>query len=523
VDAVQFPFLSLLIFFPIAATLGLSVLGRPNAVRAFALIVSLLELALSLAMLPSFRTDSADMQFMERHAWIPSLGIQYLLGVDGISAPFLPLTALLGACAILSSWNSVRVMPKLYYALLLSLESATLGIFCALDLGLFFAFWELTLPPLYFLIALWGTGPRRRHAALKYTLFMLAGGALLLLGFALLALNRAEESGLAIPAGLSFDYADLLDTPVALARQKLIFLLLFFGFAVKAPTFPFHVWLPAAALEGSASVVAWLLGLKLGVYGIIRFVIPLAPQAARSYSSLMAALGIAGALYAALLALRQTNLRALLAYSSVSHVGVVLIGISALNIQGIQGAVLQLLNFGALAGGAFLMAGFLQHRCGGTDLASLGGIARPMPLLASLFLIVGLGSMGAPGGAGFAAEHLIAVGAFQSHIGMGLTVLLTAILGAAYFLGFFRRAFFGPLARSASGEAMIDLRPRELAVAVLMASLTLAVGIWPQALLDIGQKPLREWVKRLDALGSDTLAGGSDDAPTPVLSLLFRR
>lgn len=515
----QLPILSASIFLPLAAAVGLIALPRPETARAFALGAALLELALTLLALTLLRTDSADLQLIERHAWIPSLRLHYLLGVDGISAPFLPLSALLGICSILSSWNSVRVMPRLYYALLLSLESATMGIFCALDLGLFFLFWELTLPPLYFLIALWGTGPRRRHAALKYTLFMMAGGTFLLLGFALLALNRADESGLPIPAGLSFDYLDLLETPVSLAKQKLIFLLLFFGFAVKAPVFPFHVWLPMAAMEGSAGVVAWLLGLKLGVYGIVRFVVPLAPQATQTYSKPMAALGIAGALYAALLALRQTNLRSLLAYSSVSHVGVVLIGISALNVQGIQGAVLQLLNFGVLAGGAFLMAGFLQHRLGGTDLASLGGIARPMPLLAWLFLVLGLGSMGVPGGAGFAAEHLVALGAFESHIGMGLAVLLAAILGAAYFLRFFRLAFFGPPTRDAVAQAS-DLRPRELAVAALMAGLTLGIGLWPQGLLEFGQKPLREWVKRLDAGGSDTLANSKEGA-FHTLSSLF--
>jgi len=500
-----FPFLSLLIVWPLAAGLGLFALGDGRRARLCCLGAALLELALSLALLSQVQIASADMQFVERHAWIPSLNIDYLLGVDGVSAPFLPLAALLNVCVIAASWNTVHTLPRLYFALLLWLEAATVGVFCALDLGLFFLFWELTLPPIYFLISLWGIGPRRRHAATQYTLSMLAGGVPLLLGFVLLALNHARETGLAALAGLAFDYFTLLETPAPLDIQSAIFLLLLLGFAVKAPLFPFHVWLPAVAMEGPAGVTALLAGLKLGLYGIIRFAVPLAPQAAQHWSGLLAGLGVLGALYGALAALRQTNLRRMLAFSSISHVGLALVGIATFKLQGIQGAVFQLFNFGTVAGGLFLLAGFLQHRLGSTELTALGGAARSMPLLSSLLFTLGLAGIGVPGSNGFAAEHLIVIGAFQAHIGVGLATLSAAILGAAYFLGFFRAAFLGPLTRRGVKEAA-DLRPREVWVAATLAGLALAGGLFPQPLLDCGQKPLQAWIARLQAGHAKTMA-----------------
>jgi len=501
----NFPILSLLIAFPILAGSGLFMLKDLRLIRLVALGTALFELALTLGLIVLFDNSSAEMQFVERRDWIPSLNIQWLLGIDGVSVPFLPLTALLNVCVILASWNTVRSLPRLFFGLLLGLEGVTLGIFSALDLGVFFLFWELTLPPLYFLISLWGIGPQRRHAANQYALFMLAGGVPLLAGFILLALNHAQETAMAAPAGLAFDYFSLLDTSIPLELQSTVFLLLLLGFAVKAPLFPFHVWLPAAAMEGPAGVVALLTGLKLGLYGIIRFAVPLAPQAAQHYSGLLAGLGILGALYGALIALKQTNLRRMLAFSSVSHVGIVLIGIAAMNLQGIQGAVLQTLNFTVTAGGIFLIAGFLQHRLGSTDLTALGGAARSMPKLVSLLFVLGLVSIGVPGGNGFPAEQLIVVGAFKAQFGLGLVTLITAILSAAYFLKFFQHAFLGPMPRREVAEAD-DLRPREFWTAIGLCCLALMGGLVPQTLLDFSQKPLQAWTARLENGQSSTLA-----------------
>lgn len=500
-----FPILSLLVFLPLAAGALLFGLSNERLIRPVAMAAALLELLLGLLLISRFNSTTADMQFVERMAWIPTLNIEYLLGIDGISVIFLPLTALINVCVITASWTGIQTFTRLYFALLLCLESATIGVFCALDLGLFFLFWELTLPPLYFLISLWGTGPQRRHAATKYTLFMLAGGVPLLFGFILLVMNYANETSMAIPMGLSFNYMELLETPIPLEAQSTIFILLLLGFAVKAPLFPFHVWLPTVAMQGPIGVTALLTGLKLGLYGIIRFAVPLAPQATQHYSKLLAGLGVIGALYGALIALKQTNLRRMLAYSSISHVGVVLIGIASINIQGIQGAVFQLFNFGIASGGIFILSGFILHRLGSTDMTALGGLAKSMPLLASLFFILGLAGMGVPGSNGFAAELLIVIGAFKAHIGIGLATLITAILGAAYFINAFRRAFLGPVVRI-DVKTVVDLRPRELGIAASLVLLALVLGSFPKTVLNYSQKPLQAWISRLETGHPTTLA-----------------
>lgn len=502
----DFPLLSLLIFLPLIAAIALFRIRDEHRILPVALSVAFAELLLSLILLLLFDPYQDGMQFVEQHRWIPTLNIEYLLGVDGLSVLFVPLTALVTVAVILASGRSVKTLSRLYLALLLALEGITIGVYCALDLALFFLFWELTLPPLFFLISLWGIGVQRRYAAFKYTFFMLTSGVLLLFAFILLGLNHANETGIAAPAGLSFNYMELLETPIPLETQTVIFLLLFFGFAVKAPVFPFHVWLPTMAMEGPAGVTAIVLGLKLGLFGIIRFAIPLAPQAANHHFVLMMLLGAVGAIYGALIALKQTNLRRMLAFSSISHAGFVLIGVAAFNIQGVQGAVFQLFNFGIVGSGIFLIAGFLQHRLGSTELTALGGIARPMPLLASLFFILGLASIGVPGTNGFAAEHLIVIGAFQSHIGMGIAALLGVILSAAYFLVFYQKAFFGPVTRPTVKET-IDLRPREFWIASAMVSLALIIGLFPQQILNTTNKSLQSWVARLE---TETVAVASN-------------
>jgi NADH-quinone oxidoreductase subunit M len=505
IDHSQLPLLSLLIFLPLTAAFGLWLVRGRRSVRYVALAAALLELAVSVGVVASFDFDSSRLQFLERHAWIPNLNIHYLVGVDGISVLFLPLTALLTLCVIIATWNGAQALTRLYFSLLLALESVTLGVFCALDLALFFVFWELTLVPIYFLVSLWGMGPQRRYAAMKYTLVMLAGGIPLLFGIVLLALAHADSVGLPASSGLAFDYFTLLQVPVASDLQMAIFLLLFFGFAVKAPLFPFHTWLPTMAMEGPAGLTAMLVGLKLGAYGLIRFAVPLAPGAAKQCFWLVAGLGALGLIYGALVALRQTNLRRLLAYSSVSHVGLVVMGIATLNVQGAQGAVFQLLNFAAVAAGLFLVAGYLQRRLGSTDLVNLGGLARTAPRLTSFFFLLGLAGMGVPGTSGFAAEHLILIGVLKAHVGLGMAGLLGAVLGAGYFLGYFQKAFFGPLSLSSVNTAD-DLRRRELAVVGALAGLALIAGFVPGLVTGATQSTVEAWVARIDAADPQSYA-----------------
>ncbi|HRH80969.1 MAG TPA: NADH-quinone oxidoreductase subunit M [Thiobacillaceae bacterium] len=485
------PLLTLLFLtLPVGALLAW-LLPRPGWAKRVALGTALVDLVLCAAILAVFDPSQPGFQLVQRGDWMPALNIQYLVGLDGISVLFLPATVLLFIGVILASWNSVTPMPRLYYSLLLLMETMTLGVFCALDTVLFFLFWELSLVPLYFLVSLWGVGANRRYAAVKYTLVMLAGGVPLLFGFILLAFNHLELAG-----SLAFDLPTLLDTPLQSGTELWVFLLLLLGFAVKVPVFPLHTWLPVVAMEGPVAVAALLTGLKLGAYGLIRFAVPLAPEAARDLHWLLAGLGTVGLLYGAVAALAQTNLRRMLAYASLSHVGLVLLGIASFNTQGVQGAVLQLVNFSIVAGGIFLLTGFLHHRIGSTDILQLGGAVRSMPLLAGFFLLFSLAGMGMPGTSGFPAELLLLLATLKTHTGAGLAALFAMVVGAAYTLGLYRRAFFGPAVSPVVADAA-DLRPRELGVALAFALIVLAVGLYPMPLLEAIRPAAEAWVARL--------------------------
>lgn len=487
----NWPLLSLLFLtLPLGAALAW-LWPRPERAKFIALGTALVDLLICGLILARFDPAEPGFQLLERANWIPTLGVRYLVGVDGLSVLFLPATVLLFIGVIVASWNSVNQLPRLYYSLLLLLETATLGIFCALDTVLFFLFWELSLVPLYFLVSLWGVGPNRRYAATKYMLVMLAGGIPLLVGFILLAFNHLNLAGT-----LAFDLPSLLATPLPDHLEIWVFLLLLLGFAVKVPLFPLHTWLPVVAMEGPVAVVALLVGLKLGVYGLIRFAIPLAPEAAQSMHWLLAGLGSVGLLYGAVAALAQTNLRRMLAYSSLSHVGLVVLGLASFDAMGLQGVVLQLLNFSLVAGGLFLLTHALHHRLGSADVLSLGGGARSMPLLASLFLILGLAGMGLPGTSGFPAELLIILAVLKTHTGAGLAALFGMVLGAAYFLSLYRRAFLGPVTSPVVADAA-DLLPREKAVLLLFVAIVLVVGLYPAPVLDLLRPAAELWARRL--------------------------
>jgi NADH-quinone oxidoreductase subunit M len=306
-----------------------------------------------------------------------------------------------------------------------------------------------------------------------------------------------------VPRGLSFDYLVLTHVPVSPDQRNTLFFLLLLGFGVKAPLFPLHTWLPTVAMEGPVGISALLTGLKLGLYGFLRLAFPLVPEAAREHGSLLGLLGTVGIVYGGLIALRQSNLRRLLAYSSISHAGFVVLGLASFNVQGVQGAVLQLSNFAVVAGGLFLLAGFLHHRLGSTDLANLGGAAKSMPMLASFLFMLGLAGMGVPGTSGFPAEHLILLGAFKVYTGAALAALFGVIVGAAYFLGFFQRAMLGPI-RLVAVRQTVDLRPRELTIAMLLVLLVMAGGMFPQPWIGISAPSVRAWVARLHASPDST-------------------
>lgn len=412
-----FPILSYLIFLPLVGAAILWLIEDEDLVKTTALGISLVELALTILVLLRFVPDSPAMQFSEHARWLPALGISYHLAVDGISVLFVGLTAFLTVLIVIYSWDTVRSQVRLYFMALLALETTTIGIFCSIDLILFFVFWELMLIPSYFMIKLWGGGAERHYAALKYVLYTLLGSVFMLVGIALLDINYHQWAvAHHLEHVYSFDLLELLSVPIPLGQQILIFWLMFMGFAFKAPVFPFHTWLPDALVEGPIGMAVMLAGMKLGTYGFLRFTFPLVPEASKSEGvvSIVMVLGLIAIVYGAIVALIQPDFKRLLAFSSISHLGFVIVGLFALNYQGLQGSLLTMINLGFSTAGLFFIAGFLSTRQQTTHMSAFGGLAKQLPLLAIFFLIIGLASIGLPGTNGFVGEFLILLGAFKA-------------------------------------------------------------------------------------------------------------
>lgn len=495
-----FPILSCILFLPMAGAILLWLMEDEDLVRTSALAISLIELALTVFVLLRFVPESAAMQFAERVQWVPALGISYHLGVDGISVLFVGLTAFLTVLVVIYSWDTVRYQLKLYMMCLLALETTTMGVFVSLDLVLFFVFWELMLIPSYFLIKLWGGGAERHYAALKFVLYTLLGSVFLLVGIALLNINFHQWASLhGAEQAYSFDLLELLSVPVPYNQQMLIFWLMFMGFAFKAPLFPFHTWLPDALLEGPIGMAVVLAGVKLGTFGFIRFSIPLLPDASKSEPVVMVVvvLGLCAILYGAWIALIQHDLRRLLAYSSISHLGFVVVGLFALNYQGLQGSLLTMINLGFSTAGLFFIAGFLYSRQQTTQLSSFGGMAKQVPLLATFFLIIGLASIGLPGTNGFVGEFLILMGAFKAKWWIGAIAVLGVIFGAAYFLWYYERAMLGPVGKAVK-STMSDLQFREIVIASALSVMIVWIGLYPSPFLRIMNGSVQALVDRLN-------------------------
>jgi NADH-quinone oxidoreductase subunit M len=484
--------LSVITFLPLvgALVLLLPAFGRKereNAVRFVANGFGIAGFLVSLPLWFGFDREAAGFQFVERAAWIPSIGVQYLLGVDGISALLILLTTLLGAIAILSSWTAVTERVRAYYVFLLLLQTGMIGVFCALDMFLFYVFWEVMLVPMYFLIGIWG-GARRLYAAIKFFLYTLVGSVVMLLG--ILGLYFHSKTLPAYAATGTFDYTAWLAMQPPADLQFWVFLAFFLGFAIKVPMFPFHTWLPDAHVEAPTAGSVILAGvlLKMGTYGFVRFSLPLLPQATLDAVPWMATLSIVAIVYAGLVTLVQKDMKKLVAYSSVSHLGFVTLGTFALNPLGLEGSVLQMVNHGLSTGALFLIVGIVYERRHTREIAAYSGLAHVMPVYATLTLVVFLASMGLPLLNGFVGEFLILQGAFAANRVWACWAVLGVVLGAAYLLWLYQRVFWGKVTHE-ENQNLKDLGARELATLVPLVVLCFWIGLYPKPFLAFLHRP----------------------------------
>jgi NADH-quinone oxidoreductase subunit M len=472
--------LSWVLWIPLGGAIVLAFLPRDRhaLIRGWALAVTIGALGMSLAVLAYFDKSEAGFQMVEHHQWIRALGASYHIGIDGISLWLVVLTAFLWPACVLASWN-VTKNPKMFMGLLLALETAVLGVFLSLDLLLFYVFWEGMLVPMYFLIGYWGY-ERRVYAAVKFFLYTLLGGLLMLAGIVVLGFQAKSALG-----HVSFDYTVISRLALSHNIQRWLFIAFFAAFAVKVPLFPLHTWLPDAHTEAptAGSIVLAGVLLKLGGFGFLRYSLPLFPHAARVAVPYVVALALIGIVYGAIVCAMQKDLKRLIAYSSISHLGFVVLGIFVFTIQGLQGGTLQMVSHGLSTGALFLLVGILYERRHTREIADFGGIASVAPVYAGLFLIVALSSLGLPGLNGFVGEFLVILGAFARNRTWAVIAATGVVLAALYLLWAYQRVFHGPI-EIEENRKVRDLTFREgLAVVPLVAAIVL-IGVWPKPFLE---------------------------------------
>jgi NADH-quinone oxidoreductase subunit M len=507
-------YLSLLLFLPLAGALALLFVPKQSedAIRWIANIVSLAGFVLSIPLWFLYNPQNADFQFVERAPWIPSVGAEYFLGVDGFSTLLILLTTLMGFIAILSSWTAITERVKEYYIFLLILQTGMLGAFMALDFLLFFLFWEVMLVPMYFLIGIWGSA-NRLYSAIKFFLYTLVGSVVMLLG--ILALYFAYHTATGV---YSFDVTKYQHFAFDGGLQWWVFLAFFLGFAIKVPMFPFHTWLPDAHTDAptAGSVILAAVLLKMGTYGFLRFSLPILPEATRQFVPYVAFLCIVGIVYGALVALAQKDWKRLVAYSSVSHMALVMLGMFALNPVGITGSIIQQLNHGISTGGLFLLVGVVYERRHTRELSEYGGLSKVMPVYAAVFLLMTMSSIGLPALNGFIGEFLILQGVFVHSKMWAAFAASGVVLGAAYMLYLYQRTMFGKI-DNPKNEKLLDLNVREFMTFAPLIVLAVWIGLYPKPFLDRLSTSVRNVIARVSPEYAGNQLADCDTTPKPEL------
>jgi NADH-quinone oxidoreductase subunit M len=503
-NTANFPLLSLILFTPLAGALLLLFVNRRNeeAIRWIANLATAAGFLVSVPLWFWYDTGNPEYQFVERAEWIPSIGAQYLLGVDGFSCLLILLTTLMGFIAVLSSWTAITERVKEYYIFLLVLQTGMIGAFVSLDFLLFFLFWEVMLVPMYFLIGIWGSD-RRLYSAIKFFLYTLVGSVVMLLGILALYFYNHSVTGV-----YTFDVTTFQQLNLPVNLQFWVFLAFFLGFAIKVPMFPFHTWLPDAHTDAptAGSVILAAVLLKMGTYGFIRFSLPILPQASRDAVWWIAVLCIIGIVYGALVAMAQSDWKRLVAYSSVSHMAMLMLGMFALNPVGITGSIVQQLNHGISTGALFLIVGIVYERRHTRQISEYGGLSKRMPVYAAVFLVMTMSSIGLPALNGFIGELLILQGVFVASKLWAAVAASGIVLGAAYMLWLYQRTMFGKI-ENPKNEHLLDLNVREFATFAPLLVLAVWIGLYPEPFL-----------RRLDTSVDRVIARVSPQYPSQVAS-----